>query len=235
MNPDEGFPEFFVSVSEKLGRYSGYDEAAKAIAKYFYPSKFREVLDVCCGVGHFCSALSNAGYQTTGIDLSEPQIAVAKSSYPTLCFQIGDMASLMEAKFDLLTNVYTSFGYMRSAKQDFGLLQHWHSRLRKGGGLVMELADMDRARARLPASGQLERITGEITEHLSFDWRTNLLDVRYVDGTGAEWNCTTRIYERNTIVSALQEAGFTDIECFGGFDGRKKAPDDNLVIFAVRT
>ncbi len=234
LNPNNGFPTFFVDVSEKLGRYIHYPEAVAGISKQFSQNEYSRVLDICCGPGHFCKALNDGGYKVQGIDLSSDQIFKAKSLYPDLPFHIGDMAALNCPVMDMLTNIYTSFGYLSTPEEDFHLLEHWNSKLRQGGGLVMELADMERARNRLPKSGKLKRHTNNIVEDIYLDWETNLLEVIYRKPDGKCWSCLTRLYERDELVHAICKAGFKDIDCYGSFDGKSKEPDDNLIIYAVK-
>lgn len=234
MNPDAGFPMFFTDISETLGRYSHYSSAANGIASYFPPKDFHKVLDICCGPGHFCNALSERGYNTLGIDISKDQIAEAQSQYPDIEFNISDMANLQFSNIELITNVYTSFGYLKTAQEDFSLLSHWNNCLKKGGGIVIELADMEKARNKLPSSGKLKRCTNDVVEYLSLDWSTNILEVKYQKTENSSWSCYTRLFEREELVEQLCIAGFKNIRCFGDFEGKNKEPDDNLIIFAEK-
>lgn len=146
----------------------------------------------------------------------------------------GDMASLPNETFDILTNTYTSFGYLDSEQQDMALLRHWYTRLRPGGVLIMELADLERAHNRLCADGTLHRRTGSVDEFLSFDWETSLLRVEYVADTDERWTCYTRLYSVETLERELRDTGFSSIRVYGDFDGKAKEPDDNLVLMATR-
>lgn len=234
LNPDDGFPPVFVDVSTKLGRYDNYMVAARGIAQHFPPDQFNSVLDICCGPGHFANSLFHEGYKVRGIDLSKPQIIDAQTKYKDVNFCVADMANLPNGQFDLLTNVYTSFGYLETQEQDMSLLKHWFSRLRPGGVLLMELADMSRARNRIPESGKLTRQNNDVVEELEFDWNNNILAVKYIKPDGASWQCYTRIYETDTLVDELHKAGFSDVEYYGDFHKKAKEDDDNLVIFAVK-
>jgi 2-polyprenyl-6-hydroxyphenyl methylase/3-demethylubiquinone-9 3-methyltransferase len=46
----------------------------------------KKVLDVGCGTGSFSNALQKAGYQTTGMDISENALAEARKVYPHIDF-----------------------------------------------------------------------------------------------------------------------------------------------------
>lgn len=53
------------------------------------------ILDVGCGPGHVTDALSRAGTEITGIDLSPEMIATARGNFPDLDFEIGSMFNLL--------------------------------------------------------------------------------------------------------------------------------------------
>lgn len=53
------------------------------------------ILDVGCGPGHITDALSRAGTETTGIDLSPEMIAMAQGNFPDLEFQVGNLFTLL--------------------------------------------------------------------------------------------------------------------------------------------
>lgn len=234
LNPECGFPLIFTEFAEELGWYTGYEEAAVSIAERYPVSLYPEVLDICCGPGHFAFLLSRVGYQVSGVDLAKDQIAFAKSKYPGVIFFEGDMSSLPNTQYDMLTCVYTSFGYLESKAADMALLTHWQSRLRTGGRFIFEISDLQRLRAVLNTDTTLQRKVGNTSECLSFDRQTKILTNRYVRDDGAEWSCRTRLYEPEEITQGLKDAGFDDIVECGGFDGRKREADDKLVIFATR-
>jgi SAM-dependent methyltransferase len=176
-------------------------------------------------------AMHQLGYLSSGVDLSSEQISLARSKNPGPNYQVGDMACLPAGTYDLLLNLYTSFGYYKSEQEDLSILSQWRQSLRPGGVLLMELADMDRARNRIPPNGELNRHTGDVEEVLLMDWSARLLTVEYLSGKH-QWKCITRLYEKEVLRNSLLNAGFSQVELFGGFDFREKANDDNLIILA---
>ncbi len=53
------------------------------------------ILDVGCGPGHVSDALSRAGTEITGIDLSPEMITTARSNFPDLDFAVGNLFNLL--------------------------------------------------------------------------------------------------------------------------------------------
>ncbi len=231
MNDDTGFPVFFTEISDCLGRYENYKDAARAIAEKFPPSKFPRLLDICCGIGKMSVSLFELGYEVVGLDLSLEQLSVAKKMCKGPVYIHADMGNLPKDKFDILINVYTSFGYCSTEHEDLAVLPEWYEALNPGGILIMELADMDRARNRIDVSGRLIRMNSGVTEMLFMDWEKRILTVNY-DKDGQSWTCSTRLYEKEFLQNALLNCGFSSVELYGDFSQKPKGKDDNLLIIA---
>ncbi|MFO1460738.1 MAG: bifunctional demethylmenaquinone methyltransferase/2-methoxy-6-polyprenyl-1,4-benzoquinol methylase UbiE [Verrucomicrobiota bacterium] len=100
-------------------------------------------LDVCCGTGDVAFALAGAGAEVTGLDFSEPMLAVARrragervpSKGPVPRFQQGDALQLPfpDAEFDAVT---VSYGLRNLADLDRGLRELYRV-LKPGGRLLI--------------------------------------------------------------------------------------------------
>ena len=226
-----GFPPQFVEMSNALGRYDKVAGAASAIAARFPAAEFPRALDICCGSGHWASALHDRGYAVTGVDASAEQLASARRRCPDATFILGDMAQPPGGPFDLAINTYSSFGYGLTVDEDLEMLRAWHRALRDGGVLVMEGADMERARHVFGNTDLVLRGDGVQTplEELRMDWARQLLFVQYTmpDWT---WGGFTRLYTAAQLADLLARAGFRDIAAAGDFRGRPKRPEDWLVV-----
>jgi SAM-dependent methyltransferase len=231
LNPSDGFPVFFTEVSGQLGRYDTTRADAGRISQIFPPETYPKVIDICCGLGRISKSLHDIGYDVQGLDLSEQQINLAKEQNPGPTYVVGDMASPPGENFDIITNMYTSFGYYSSEAEDISLFKKWCSLLRPGGVLIMELADMERARNRIPGNGELVRRNGDVEEFLTIDWESRILTVDY-RSAGRSWLCKTRLYEKEFLRSSLLEAGFETVDLYGSLEFTEKLPDDNLIIVA---
>ena len=53
----------------------------------------RTVLDLGCGNGALTSAFDHAGFEMTGMDMSETGIAIASRNFPTISFNHSDLAT----------------------------------------------------------------------------------------------------------------------------------------------
>lgn len=232
MPAQEAFPLEFVEMSDDLGRYSEVAVKCGQIAARFPPARFRRVLDMCCGVGHFAHGLAELGYDVLGVDLSAPQVEVARRRATGARFVPGDMRDPPPGPFDLVVNTYSSFGYMDSVAEDEAVLARWNAVLAPGGALLMELSDLGRAERSFGyPNARVERTNGAVTEELTMDWEAQVLRVRYAKGDFA-YVARTRIYSDSQLAGMAERAGFVDIELAGSFAGAPKRPEDRLVLTA---
>jgi len=100
-------------------------------------------LDLCCGTGDIAFALACAGAEVTGLDFSEPMLAVAQrrggklpSGRPRPKFLVGDAQAtrLPEAAFDIVT---VGYGLRNLASWESGLREM--ARVAKPGARLLVL------------------------------------------------------------------------------------------------
>lgn len=234
-NPADGFPIEFVNAARVLGRYESTEADAQALAAIIPRAQFPAVLDMCCGFGRMAGMLHRLGYDVTGVDLSVEQIELALHDNPGPSYQVGDMRVLPKNRsYDAIVNLFTSFGYFETVEEDLQALRSWHAGLRPGGKLVMELADMEIARAKLDRNaGTIYRHTGNVVEECVMDWEQQIFKVKYLQ-EGQTFTCYTRLYEKEVLRDHLLEIGFSDVQLYGGLDLRARRSTDNLVLIATK-
>jgi SAM-dependent methyltransferase len=118
-------------------------EAQNFVSKlidYLKLPKGSQVLDVACGKGRHSSYLAQLGYETVGLDLSPHSIAEAKKELlPNLHFEVWDMRKIYkENYFDLVVNLFSSFGYFDNEQDDQHAICAMAGDLKPGGILVMD-------------------------------------------------------------------------------------------------
>jgi SAM-dependent methyltransferase len=236
LNPVDVFGPIFIEMNERLGRYDATTEEAEAIVALLGLEPGAQVLDAGCGFGRTAGALSRIGVDATGIDISPVVIAEAERTNPGPRYVVHDLTRPLPegvGPFDAVVNVYSSFGYGKTIRDDLEVLKTWRAALKDGGRLVMELSDLERSIARLgPPGTVVDREDNGVHEHLFIDPQTSVLHVTYTFG-GRSTEVLTRYYEADDLVSLVGQAGFAQVERYGGFDKRPKTPEDRLVITAV--
>ena len=104
------------------------------------------ILDLACGAGRHSIHLHSKGFNVTGIDLSEESILKASQSAQTdLEFYVHDMRSLFWSEhFDLVVNLFSSFGYFHSKADDLRMLQGVYDALKPHGKLVIDFMNAEK-------------------------------------------------------------------------------------------
>ncbi len=227
-------PLAFPEIALRLGRYDVSRDQAIALAKLLPPTSFPRVIDICCGVGRLSKELAAVGYDVTGIDLSEDQIMRAQETTRGVKFAVGDMADPPLGPFDVAVNMYSSFGYLATPADDFDCLRKWHSILRPGGRLIMELTDLEHARAVLSRGPDAAgRTTNGVHEQFQLDWETGLLQVDY-ECDDVSLTVRARLYEKEDLIAMVKAAGFENVEAYGSLNLKPRGSADKLHLIAVK-
>ena len=97
-------------------------------------------LDVACGKGRHSRFLASKGYDVNGIDISIDSIHFAKQfETEKLHFYVHDMRLLFWVNyFDYVLNLFTSFGYFASRRENEDALRTIAAGLKPGGILILD-------------------------------------------------------------------------------------------------
>jgi SAM-dependent methyltransferase len=191
------------------------------------------VLDLACGPGVYVVPLAESGAEVTGVDLSKPMLDRAGSA----CERAGVEARLIHADmldytdpgaFDLVVNMYTSFGYFTDPGDNLTVLRNAFTSLAPGGKLLIDLLGKEviagwvgRPQAVDVEDGGTVFMRDTILE----DWTRLRTDWTLVRGDVVRRaSILTFLYSAAELRTLFETAGFTDVECFGDFD---ESPYDN--------
>jgi SAM-dependent methyltransferase len=110
------------------------------IVDFLHPAPGALALDLACGKGRHSIALHKKGLEVTGIDLSEQSIRDAKKKETEgLSFFVHDMRQpFMVNYFDYTFNLFTSFGYFGSVRENEQVVKAVKSGLKKNGIFVID-------------------------------------------------------------------------------------------------
>jgi SAM-dependent methyltransferase len=188
------------------------------------------VLDLCCGPGRHALELCRRGFAVTGVDRTAGYLAEARARAGTLSLQRCDLVEadarefVRPGAFELVVNLFTSFGYFEDPAGDRRMLENIHRSLVPGGTLVMDLMSKEvfariyRARDWRPlADGSFmleEREVMGAWEGVRNRW------IRIRDGKVSEARFDLRLYSATELSRLLEETGFVEVAVFGGLDGR---------------
>ncbi|HEY4279383.1 MAG TPA: class I SAM-dependent methyltransferase [Conexibacter sp.] len=233
LNEVDTYGPAYMRIAERMGGYDSTSEDAAKMIAFLGLAPGTTVVDAGCGFGRYCAALTEQGMVATGIDISPAAIAEAEKRSPGPRYLIADLTQPLPegvGPFDVLVNLYSSWGYGATEAEDIEMLRAFHRLVKPGGKIVMQLSDLERSRHRLKTdAGVVVRDTNGVTETLDVDFTTGRLHVRYeLDGDVV--HSRIRMYEAEDLQKMLEDVGFTDVQRYGDFDGAEKRPEDRLVI-----
>ena len=106
--------------------------------------KNSSILDLACGRGRYSLYLSKTGYKVTGIDISKENISEAKKNESDkLNYVLHDMRQPLNEKFDLILNLFTSFGYYQNDKDNISVIKSIKYNLNSEGKAVIDFLNID--------------------------------------------------------------------------------------------
>ncbi|MER7043813.1 class I SAM-dependent methyltransferase [Streptomyces jumonjinensis] len=202
------------------------------------------VLDLCCGPGLFLVPLAARGYKVTGVDLSPAMLDRAHDA----CDRAGAAVDLVRADmldyadpgaYDVILNVFTSFGYFADPADNLQVLRNARRSLAPGGRLIVDVMGKEvlagwigRPQAvDLPDGGYvIQRDT------VLDSWRRLRTEWTLVRGDTARTSTIhSFLYSAAELHDLFLAAGFTEVECFGDFDGGPYDQHSRRLIVQGRT
>ncbi|KUL63336.1 MULTISPECIES: class I SAM-dependent methyltransferase [unclassified Streptomyces] len=201
------------------------------------------VLDLCCGPGVFTVPLARRGHDVTGVDLSPAMLGRARERAADADTRVTYVQAdardyAAPGAFDVVLNMFTSFGYFEDPADNARVLRTMYTCLVPGGTLVLDLAGKELLARRVTPPKVVRR--GEDlmvqTDTVLDDWarlRSDWVLVRGERVTRA--TLVWFVYSAVELRQMAEAAGFGRVEVFGGFDGRPYDENaERLVLRAVR-
>lgn len=209
------------------------------IVSHLKLDKGAKVLDLACGSGRHALEFANLGMEVVGIDLSEQAIARANESAQGKAeFFVHDMRQLFwNRHFNLVVNLFTSYGYFHNKADDMRVMQSVHDALAPGGYFIMDYLNAKRVVAQLVQSEQIVRngIQFKIERRVERNMVTKHIEV--VDGSATHfYKEEVDLLTESDLTELMEDAGFTVIGLYGDYALGPYSLDqsERLVILAQR-
>ena len=230
----EWFKDWF-NTSEYLDVYRHRDEEdaenlIKLILKNVQVKPGAQVLDMACGTGRHSIILARKNFNVTAFDLSENLLSIGKQSAESeklsinfIHSDIRDFSS--DIKFDLVVNLFTSFGYFETDEENFSVFQKAYNFLDEGGFFVFDYFNSDFIKQNIVENSR-EKIEGEeiIQQRTIENSRVNKKIVITKNGKISEYQESVKMYSKDELILELNKIGFDIYKTFGDFLGNKFDP-----------
>jgi SAM-dependent methyltransferase len=204
-----------------------------------------KILDLCCGYGRITNLLAQRGYNITGLDLNQYFLELAKEEACKQGLDINWVKSDMrdipfENTFEAVINMFTSFGYLSSDKEDEKVIQAVYRALKPKGKFILDYVNKDFI-IRYYRTEEIRRIDkGElkITREYNF-LKSSHIDTYEIitDGkTAKKFISDFRFYSVTELARMLVGNGFHILDVFGDYNSEPLSFDSkNCIILAEKT
>ena len=201
------------------------------------------VLDLCCGPGRHSVPLAKRGLQVTGVDLSSFLLDLARSHARREGVEIewirDDMRHFYrETAYDLIMNLYTSFGYFEKEDEDILVLKNVHRSLTPGGTCVLELVSKEWIAGNISEAIVHDLSDGAILVErpkVVDDWTRITNQWIYIRDERAKiFKFSHTIYSGEELRDRMQKAGFSSVDLFGSLGGDEFGPEAQRLVIVGR-
>lgn len=223
-----------------LYRRRDHEEAAAFIdhfLKYLNPPSTDKILDLGCGKGRHSIYMNRKGYDVTGIDISEQNIAYAEAfENDTLRFAIHDMREPFDpGRFDLAVNLFTSFGYFDSMDENLRVLRATNANLKHKGRVLIDYLNAELLRNTLVES-ETQRINNVVFNiERSIENEMIIKKIEIIDGPDTfRFEERVKALDKQDFAGLLAQSGFELLDVFGTYSLTRFIPETSprLIIIA---
>lgn len=203
-------------------------------------------LDLCCGTGRHSILLCEKGWSVIGFDISPNLLRIAREKmvekgvrFPLVRGEIRHLPFRFEV-FAAVINMFTSFGYLPSEKEDIKSLKEVARTLKQDGLFLIDIVNRQhliqifqkKDWGEFPNFYMLEKRTLDTEEpKLYSQWI--LIDKS--SGKTRRFNHNLRLYSFQQLQKMLEKVGMTIKKTFGDYEGQEfKQESSRLIVLAKK-
>ena len=209
-----------------LYKNRNHEEARKFINKIIEHLNLKpksKVLDAGCGKGRHSIEIEKLGHIVTGIDLSKNSIKFAKQfENSNLNFLVHDISKPLNIEFNLVLNLFTSFGYYEKGK-DLEILLSLEKNLDKNGTGVIDFFNIKNVKDNLVKKEQttIENIKFKIKRKINkfsvikeISFEDNSIDYKFKESVNTLSLLDFKNYFNQTNLEIIEIFGDYDLNNF---------------------
>ena len=209
------------------------------LVQHLQITKGSKLIDIACGKGRHATYFNSLGLDVVGVDLSPNSIASAtKNANATLQFSVHDMREVyQENSFDVVTNLFTSFGYFEENTDEQKAINAMASNLKSEGVLIIDFMNVKKVISNLVASEQktIDDITFDIRRKM--ENKHIIKDIHIIEGTIQEhFQEKVKALTLADFSNFISSANLRIIDIFGNYklEDFNASNSDRLIIIAKK-
>lgn len=225
----EWFEDWF-NTEEYLNVYRHRNEAeakqlVSLILKTVRLKKGAPVLDMACGAGRHSILFAQKGYKVTAVDLSQNLLNVAHQAAVAAGVNVDFIRSdlrhfSLNKNFDLIVNLFTSFGYFEDDNENFKIFQNVFSHLNSSGYFVIDYFNRYYVEKNIIKKSIDEIPGGSIIQERSIEDKRVIKKISVVKKSSEhDYLESVRMFTPNYLSREMKKIGFDIIHSFGDFNG----------------
>ena len=184
--------------------------------------KEQSVLDIPCGTGRYALVFAQKGFPVEGIDINDACLKIAKKTcqgMKNVQIKKGDMRKLTWAKgkFDIILNMFTSFGYFQTDRENTQILKGFFQALKPGGKIILQTINKNWILSRFSPFSWEETPHLHIITKRSFHSKTKYLEANQalLYKKSKKWEPSyhrIRLYSIPEMKALMKKVGFKKIK-----------------------
>ena len=197
---------------------------------------------VACGAGRHSIEFAKKGFLLTAVDLSENLLNNAKvnaqNAEVDIDFIRADIRDFyIDDKFDLVLNLFTSFGYFESDEENFKVFKSAYNHLNENGFFIFDYFNKKYLEENLIPNSSLRIEDGEIIQKRRIEKGRVIKDIIIKkNGNEKYFKESVKIYSLDEIKSKLELTKFNIKDIYGSFDRSKfdESLSNRIIIIAQK-
>jgi SAM-dependent methyltransferase len=233
----------------KLYEHRNFKEAEETIEMIWRHAGFGQkqvaskVLDIACGACRHAVALAKKGCAVVANDLSplllQEARRLAEQHSVRITFSQKDMREISwREEFDVVVQLFTSFGYFEDSDDDRRVLENVYRALKEGGLYVLDFFNATVVR------NTYKPLTRRMVEGIQVSEERSIVGERIrkvitlsENGNIRRFMESVRLYSHEELMQKLGAVGFCVQEVLGDYDGSGFVPEQSprVILFAKKS
>jgi len=213
------FNSNYYHILYKNRNYTEAQDFMKILSSFLKFKKTDFLLDLACGKGRHSIYLNSLGFNVIGADLSKNSIKYAKLfENKTLKFVEHDMRNPFETKFNVILNLFTSFGFFENDAEDIKILQNIKNGLKPNGIAVIDFMNAKKVVSNLVFKEvkKINAIEFHITRYIKNEFIIKEINFE-ADGKQHTYFEKVKCLDLSKIKLYVNTVGFTIKHTFGNY------------------